>query len=188
MADPRIKTFDPRKQIISHYFGFVTFRNSPYLVSEWCSNYLVTFKTVKRFGNKKYKVWCQWLKLLSRSESKKLDPSVKIGQCLNILVLLQNKCVLDARWPMESCAESSFGHFSSRSVGKICTSGKFCQWSCVGFGYRLHTPIGTWYPRRPTLFGEICFHLYAKNLLLSLMFWLFSYICLCRSYGRSALK
>ena len=29
----------------------------------------------------------------------------------------------------------------------------------AGFGYRLHTPIGTWYPRRPTLFGEICFHL-----------------------------
>ena len=70
VADPRIKTFDPRKQIISHYFGFVTFRNSPYLVSEWCSNYLVTFETVKRFGNKNCKVWCQWLKLLSRSESK----------------------------------------------------------------------------------------------------------------------
>ena len=87
----------------------------------------------------------------------KLDPSIKIGQCLNILVLLQNKCVLDARWPMESCAESSFGHFSSRSVGKICTSGKICQWSCVGFGYRLHTPIGTWYPRLPTLFGESMF-------------------------------
>ena len=75
----------------------VTFQNGPQLVLEWCLNSLVTFKTVKRFGNKKYKVWCQWLKLLSRSESKKLDPSVKIGQCLNILVLLQNKCVLDAR-------------------------------------------------------------------------------------------
>ena len=40
---------------------------------------------------------------------------------------------------------------------KICTSGNICQWSCVGFGYRLHTPIGTWYPRLPTLFGESMF-------------------------------
>ena len=87
---------------------------------------------IKRFGVNGQNS-CQEVKV-------KLDPSIKIGQCLNILVLLQNKCVLDARWPMESCAESSFGHFSSRSVGKICTSGKICQWSCVGFGYRLqHT-------------------------------------------------
>ena len=40
---------------------------------------------------------------------------------------------------------------------KICTSGNICQWSCVGFGYRLHTTIGTWYPRLPTLFGESMF-------------------------------
>ena len=164
---------------------FVTFQNGTQLVLEWCLNHLVTFKTVKRFGNKKYKVWCQWLKLLSRSESKKLDPSVKIGQCLNILVLLQNKCVLDARWPMESCAESSFGHFSSRSVGKICTSGRICQWSCVGFGYRLHTPIGTWYPRLPTLFGESMFSFISR---IWLIYVHYSYICLCRSCWRNRLK
>ena len=48
----------------------VTFQNGAQLVLEWCLNYLVTFETVKRFGNKNCKVWCQWLKLLSRSESK----------------------------------------------------------------------------------------------------------------------
>ena len=132
---------------------------------------------ITRFGVNGYNS-CQEVKV-------KLDPSVKIGQCLNILVLLQNKCVLDARWPMESCAESSFGHFSSRSVGKICTSGKFCQWSCVGFGYRLHTPIGTWYPRLPTLFGESMFSFISR---IWLIYVHYSYICLCRSCEEIALK
>ena len=44
---------------------------------------------ITRFGVNGYNS-CQEVKV-------KLDPSVKIGQCLNILVLLQNKCVLDAR-------------------------------------------------------------------------------------------
>ena len=44
---------------------------------------------ITRFGVNGYNS-CQEVKV-------KLDPSVKIGQCLNILILLQNKCVLDAR-------------------------------------------------------------------------------------------
>ena len=35
---------------------------------------------------------------------------------LNILVLLQNKCVLNALWLRSSCARPSFGHMSSRLV------------------------------------------------------------------------
>ena len=92
----------------------VTFQNGPQLVLEWCLNSLVTFKTVKRFGNKKYKVWCSMVKIPSRSKSEYCSRCF-ICQLLNILVFCRTSVGV-SQWLRSSCARASYRHSSSRFV------------------------------------------------------------------------
>ena len=99
--------------------------------------------------------------------------------------ILQNKCMVDARWPLESRAESDFGHLSSRLVC-LFTPGKICHELWVGSGHRQHTsPSGTDNPRLPTLFWWAMSSSYAKNNALSMISCTFSDICSRRSCQES---
>ena len=86
----------------------VTFQNGTHFVLEWCLNSLVTFKTVKRFGNKKYKVWCSMVKIPSRSKSEYCSRCF-ICQLLNILVFCRTSVGV-SQWPRSSCARASLRH------------------------------------------------------------------------------
>ena len=103
--------------------------------------------------------------------------------------ILQNKCMVDARWPLESRAESDFGHLSSRLVC-LFTPGKICHELWVGSGHRQHTsPSGTDNPRLPTLFWWAMSSSYAKNNALSLRIGkLWGFIRGCSALGNVTIK
>ena len=94
---------------------------------------------------------------------------------------------VEARWPLESCADASSGHLSSRSGWFYIRPWKDSSTTLCRFGledYRLSrraliTPS-------PNSFGEIIDFFYAKILIYDFLC-SFSYICLCRSQ-RIALK
>ena len=99
----------------------------PYLSFGMVFDFLVNFETVKRLGKENCKVWSSMDKTLASE----MCSSVKFGQWLNILVFCRQVRV-EARWPLESCADASSGHLSSRTGWFCIHPWKDFQHLCVG--------------------------------------------------------
>ena len=85
----------------------------------------------------------------------KRDASVLLVSLFNILVLLQNECVLNAQWLLSSATKARSGscHLSSRLIC-LCTPGPNGHELCVGLVEDCTNPSGTLISPSPNSFGE----------------------------------
>ena len=85
----------------------------------------------------------------------KRDASVLLVSLFNILVLLQNECVLNAQWLLSSATKARSGscHLSSRLIC-LCTPGPNGHELCIGLVEDCTNPSGTLISPSPNSFGE----------------------------------